>query len=225
MSETTDYDKSAIPTAHHTSHESGGGDEVTGTVLQDGTKPLTADWDIGNARKILADVIRARDADGLSLQDDGGNGIIIYDGGIVDISKQSACAVARSTNQAVATGTNTKVEFDTKIYDIQNEFDNVTNFRFTATKAGIYHAIGNLHFNSFAASYNARGIISKNGVINDSLLSIHSSSTNRLAAHVSIDVNLAANDYLEFVVWHNTGSNKDYYGDASAMQFTVRKVA
>jgi hypothetical protein len=52
-------------------------------LLADGTKPLSGDWDIGDGRKILADEIRARDADGLALYDDAGNGIFVSDGGNV----------------------------------------------------------------------------------------------------------------------------------------------
>jgi len=56
-----------------------------GVLAVDGSVPLTADWDIGDGRKILADQIRARDAAGLKLTDDAGNGIFIADGGYVGI--------------------------------------------------------------------------------------------------------------------------------------------
>jgi len=54
-------------------------------VKRDGSLPLTADWDIGNGIKILADHIRARDGDGLKLFDDGGKGIFVKDGGQVAV--------------------------------------------------------------------------------------------------------------------------------------------
>jgi hypothetical protein len=54
-------------------------------LRKDGSVALTADWDIGDIRKILADGIRARDDAGLELYDDGGNGIFIEDGGEVGI--------------------------------------------------------------------------------------------------------------------------------------------
>jgi len=56
-----------------------------GIIAADGSVPLTADWDIGNGRKILADQIQARDADGLKLTDDAGNGIFVKDEGLVGI--------------------------------------------------------------------------------------------------------------------------------------------
>lgn len=57
----------------------------TNYLLAAGTRPLTGDWDIGDGRHIKADLIRARDGDGLALQDDGGNGIFVEDGGQVGV--------------------------------------------------------------------------------------------------------------------------------------------
>lgn len=57
----------------------------TAYLLAAGTRILTGDWDIGSGRKILAANIRARDAGGLQLYDDGGNGIFVEDGGEVGL--------------------------------------------------------------------------------------------------------------------------------------------
>lgn len=54
-------------------------------LLANGSRILSADWDIGDGRKIKADEIAARDGDGLKLYDDGGNGIFVKDGGNVGI--------------------------------------------------------------------------------------------------------------------------------------------
>jgi len=59
--------------------------EEAGVLASDGSVPLTADWDIGDGRKILADHIQARDADGLKLTDDAGSGIFVKGGGFVGI--------------------------------------------------------------------------------------------------------------------------------------------
>lgn len=57
---------------------------VPGVVLEDGSVALTADWDIGEDMGIRAERFEARDAEGLRLEDDGGNlGILIADGGEV----------------------------------------------------------------------------------------------------------------------------------------------
>ena len=58
-------------------------------VKRDGSLSLISDWDIGDTRKIHTDEIRARDAAGLKLYDDGGNGIFVEDGGDVGIGTDS----------------------------------------------------------------------------------------------------------------------------------------
>jgi hypothetical protein len=53
-----------------------------GYVPLDGSEPLTADWDIGAERRIRAEAMRARDGEGLRLEDAaGGLGLLISEGG------------------------------------------------------------------------------------------------------------------------------------------------
>lgn len=63
--------------------------DLSGYVRRSGADTLTGDWDIGNGRYIATDKIRARDGDGLALQDDGGNGVFVEDGGQVGIGTTS----------------------------------------------------------------------------------------------------------------------------------------
>jgi len=86
------------PKAHASTHKSGGSDPLDHGLLPglrdddhpqyllaDGSRPLSANWDIGDGRKILADWVRARDAAGLKLTDDAGNGLFVEDGGYIGI--------------------------------------------------------------------------------------------------------------------------------------------
>jgi hypothetical protein len=58
----------------------------TAFVKTDGSTPLTAEWDIGEDQAMRAERIEARDVEGLTIQDDGGNtGIFIEDGGQVGV--------------------------------------------------------------------------------------------------------------------------------------------
>lgn len=53
---------------------------VPGVVLVDGSVVLTANWDIGEDRRILLEAIRARDGEGILFEDDAGNlGMFIED--------------------------------------------------------------------------------------------------------------------------------------------------
>ena len=56
------------------------------TVLKkDGSVALTANWDIGDGRILIADEVRARDAAGLKLFDDAGIGLFVKDGGNIGV--------------------------------------------------------------------------------------------------------------------------------------------
>jgi hypothetical protein len=50
----------------------------------------------------------------------------------------------RSSNQTPSNSTNTKIQFNTEVFDTDNCYDNSTNFRFTPTVAGKYFVYGSL---------------------------------------------------------------------------------
>lgn len=57
----------------------------------DGTVPLTAEWDIGEDMAIKLERLEARDAEGILIQDDGGNNaIVVRDGGKVTIGENAS---------------------------------------------------------------------------------------------------------------------------------------
>ena len=63
-------------------------DRYGSALLKDGSRALTADWDIGDGRMIQTDKIRARDAAGLKLYDDAdaaASGVFIENGGNVGV--------------------------------------------------------------------------------------------------------------------------------------------
>ena len=49
-----------------------------------------------------------------------------------------------SSNQTVSDGVDTKVQFDTEVFDTDNCYDNTTNYRFTPNVAGKYMIYGSL---------------------------------------------------------------------------------
>jgi hypothetical protein len=102
-------------------YSSGAELDPTGLVRRDGTTTLTGNWDIGDAKKILANEISARNTAGLKLFEDGGKGIFVKDGfgftGINNINPSfllhiSAKAAGNETVLAINNPFATEPEFD-----------------------------------------------------------------------------------------------------------------
>jgi len=89
-----------------------------------------------NAAYASIDKVRARDGDGLSLQDDGGNGPFIADGGsVINAAQPAFLAIADGTQTNVAINTYVTVLLATERFDQGNDFASST---FTAPVTGKY---------------------------------------------------------------------------------------
>lgn len=83
-------------------------------IRNDGTTPLTAEWDIGEDMAIRAERFEARDVEGLSIQDDGNNGYIhLKDGGEIEMRRDSAGTLL---NLAAESITESGTLFETGFY-------------------------------------------------------------------------------------------------------------
>jgi hypothetical protein len=75
------------------------------------------------------------------LQDSGGNALITSDGsGNITTQKllYPAFEAYLSADQTITESVDTKVQFDTEVFDTDNCYDNTTNYRFTPNVAGKY---------------------------------------------------------------------------------------
>ncbi len=120
-----------------------------------------------------------------------------------------------STPQTVPTGTWTKLELDSIRLDNLNEYDETTNYRFTATEAGVYHVALSVDFQSMAADKGAKCGIGWNGnspAATVGYLPIGSTSTISAGGDDNVmcsgSFELTQNSYLEAFVWHNHGSDR-----------------
>jgi len=130
----------------------------------------------------------------------------IYSSGILDLPKQSGCRVYFSNDVTLTPGNN-DIHFDTESFDVQNEYDNTTNYRFTATKSGKYLVLFTLHLlGSISADTNISLQLYKNG---SSIEYIHHHilSGERTNSIFLDYVSLSANDYLEFKIYLYGSSN------------------
>jgi len=117
--------------------------------------------------------------------------------GIVGLPKQSVVSVYLSTEQEIPSDTLTLVELDTKIIDIQNEFD-TTNHRFTATEGGIYLILGRLQWkgDTIIADNKYSVSIYKNGEFT-SVGDVHSSHSAYITSLTFCVLSLDQGDYVE----------------------------
>lgn len=153
-------------------------------------------------------------------------GLEINPGGIVNLPYQSGCRVHRNGSvQAITSGSVTKVQYTTEDYDLQGEFDNATNYRFTATKAGRYLVCHNAGIIGLDDGDTMQVSIYKNGaIVNTTQLSTCWMGDSPLINTVCI-ISLAANDYIEGYVWHNYGSDRNLHGDSYSSALIIGKIA
>ena len=71
-----------------------------------------------------------------------------------------------SANQDISDSTDTKVAFDTEIYDTDSKYDHSTNYRFTPAVAGTYFLYTQIH-----------GISNNNSEVADIIMSIRKNNT------------------------------------------------
>ena len=170
------------------------------------------------------DVDSATVAESFKALDGGTTTFLIYEGGIIDMSKQSAARAYRAANVSNGVGTSaTKVSLSSETFDTQGEFDSTTNYRFTATRAGIYPVsacasstglgAANLRFNVY---------IYVNGAEHSRGWQ-WSAGTGDVSACVSDRVQLAVSGYIELYVNTTAAAAKDLAGGSSLTFLAVGK--
>jgi len=133
-----------------------------------------------------------------------------YSSGIFSLVKQSYVAVRRTTPQTIANETDTKVEFNVVDVDHHSEFD-TTNYRFTATKPGIYIICMYARWTGLSSG-NLWQRIYKNGnwlAMSETTFS-HSAGCRFPISTCAVKLN--SGDYIEGNVRQNSGGDLDLLG-------------
>ena len=113
-----------------------------------------------------------------------------------------AFSAYQSSAQTISAATYTKVQFQTKEFDTNNNFDSTTNYRFTPTVAGYYQLSGGTNAGGQATAYQI--IIYKNGSTFKFL-----ANTTAVNAGIYGSVLVFANgstDYFELYVYSGTSA-------------------
>lgn len=105
-------------------------------------------------------------------------------------------SVYRNASQSVTSGTATKINFDTELYDSNNDYNNSSTYRYTAPVNGFYHfdcgIEGTTSGGGFAILY-----LYKNGSNIRQLSKLYIGTATGGEASGGVDLQLAAGDYIE----------------------------
>jgi hypothetical protein len=117
-----------------------------------------------------------------------------------------------STAQSISNASNTKVTFQTELYDTDSCYDNATNYRFTPTSSGKYFFTTKVRFETGSASNNAQLRIAKNGNSSDATPpnAVYTNSYNLPYSYMVVSGALEANgttDYFEVFAYQDTGGS------------------
>lgn len=175
-----------------------------------------------DGKYIATDKVRARDGDGLLLENDGGDGIEVTDDGIIHMATQSGFSAYMSADQDIGTGAAELVEFDQEEDDIQNEM-NLGTYTATIAADGAYQVSAIIKYKEEIANEKYMEIyIKKNDAHYTRLLS---SIGNGAAggASISLRIPLVATDTIQIWTIHNHGANREL--DKTYCRFSIAKVA
>ena len=119
------------------------------------------------------------------------------------------------TSQTIATGTNTKIQFDTEVFDPDNVYDNVTNYRYVPAEIGKYYIYARALLLSLGNGKEMTISLQLNGAAVLYLLHMSAGVT---GAHGGggggiIDIT-STTDYIEVYVQHNHGGNLTALGQS-----------
>lgn len=122
---------------------------------------------------------------------------------------------ARNTSSTVAATTPTKIHLDTIDYDPNNNFDNVTNFRYTAPVTGYYLVTVEVVFYSVGSGANFGAFLYKNGAAIDAGGTSSGAISSPTVTIASIYA-LTAGDYLEVFADSSTGTAATFGNSTNA---------
>lgn len=111
------------------------------------------------------------------------------------------------SNQSIGTGAATKVQYNTKSYDITNKFDSITDYRYRPKISGVYVIRAQVLWNTSAAAYTHTLQIYKNGSAVSSDVKQQTFVAGTITQEVSDSLQLTADDYIEVFATQNSGGS------------------
>ena len=135
-----------------------------------------------------------------------------------------ASAHIGGSHQSVATGTATKLAFNTELYDPNSNF-NTTTFAYTVPsgQAGKYLVTAFAGVQALGDGKRVSIQIYKN---NAASMTPYASASGNFSEYVTVTgvLDLAAADYLDVRGWHNKGSNGDFSASTYDSVFSIQRI-
>jgi hypothetical protein len=116
----------------------------------------------------------------------------------------------KTSSQTISTGTSTKLQYDTEVFDTDNAYDNSTNYRFTPQVAGKYFIFASVQSGNTNDFDDYQIQIYKNGSIY-ALSRIRHHYGDNINCQVIMDMN-GSSDYAEAFVYQASGGDLDAGG-------------
>jgi len=143
--------------------------------------------------------------------------------GITSLPLQPGCSVKHSGNQTIATGTWTKMTWQTERFDTNADYDNSTNYRFTCPVDGIYCVALSVSFHIGANSLASTAVHLNGSELHRSNDRSPNSANSTHNVNTVVFIKCDATDYLEGFAAHEHGSDDAVTADYSYM--SIMKVA
>ena len=162
-----------------------------------------------------------------TLQDAGANEYFASDGSGVftgSLTNKPAFEAYLNANQTPTDATDTKITFDTEVFDTDSAYDNSSNYRFTVPLAGKYMVYCAVLFGSSSETLDTANLyIYKNGAVHTRLQM--RSAANEANAYTITEnkiMDLAANDYIEIYGHNDVSSGTPNFGGVSSGRIQSR---
>lgn len=128
--------------------------------------------------------------------------------------------VRRTSTFSIGDSSVTAIQFGSEDYDTDVLHSNTTNTTRlscpSSAFAGLWHVEGNVEWASGTTHYRSISIRQNGSLTLAGALSVpHASDTVVWRQHVSVDVRLAANDYVELTAYQNSGGALNVNGDTT----------
>ena len=143
--------------------------------------------------------------------------------GVISLPLQPSCSVHLSGAQEIAHATETKITWQTELYDLNNDLDNSTNYRFTAPVDGIYLCTAMFSMNMPDEEYLAMNIVknSTDMAVNNNASSVANHTTTEMTYILKLD----ADDFVFVEAYQVQGAAENITANAFYSSFQVHKLA